>query len=270
MAYNKWHNLNNLDECVQKMSLNVGTGKLHVKNSLQKWGGLGGKSLKTFYAVVVFVLAFFDSYFVEFLAAFNCREVFWKELFWRIFKFNSQQLVSRQNLLRNNSKGNKFNAEHSSITDLKITKPKLKYTQYPSISNPKVKLKGKSEHTLGFQLATSYSNWKIFNRCTIAFNLLIIYHKAKVTAQRKHLIDFLDRFFSITRASKNKHLHTSFFVHVNVCLCARCVRCYCLHAKIPFVYMCTSSMYVTVVFMNAHNLLFTLDTYLPWLRTIFK
>lgn len=173
------------------------------------------------------------------------------------------------------SKGNRFNAEHSSITYLKITKPKPKYTQYLSISNPKVKLKGKSEHTLGFQLATSYSNWKIFNRCTIAFNLLIIYHKAKVTVQRKHLIDFLDRFFSITRASKNKHLHTSFFVHVNVCLCARCVqwrcvRCYCLHAKIPFAYMCTSSMYVTVVFMNAHNLLFTLNTYLPWLLTIFK
>ena len=31
MAYNKSHNLNNLDKCVQNMSLNVGTGKLYEK-----------------------------------------------------------------------------------------------------------------------------------------------------------------------------------------------------------------------------------------------
>ena len=64
---------------------------MHVKNPLEKWGGLGGKSLRTFYAVIVFVVVvfalcfrvffFFYSYFVEFLAAFNCREVFWKKLF---------------------------------------------------------------------------------------------------------------------------------------------------------------------------------------------
>ena len=60
------------------MSLNIGTGKLHVKNPSEKWGGLGGKSLRTFYAVIVFsvccfcfMFPFFDSYFVEILAAFN-------------------------------------------------------------------------------------------------------------------------------------------------------------------------------------------------------
>ena len=41
------------------MSLNVGTGKLQVKNPSEKWGGLGGKSLRTFYAVFVFVVVFF-------------------------------------------------------------------------------------------------------------------------------------------------------------------------------------------------------------------
>ena len=40
------------------MSLNVGTGKAHVKDPSEKWGGLGGKSLRTFYAVVVSVLCF--------------------------------------------------------------------------------------------------------------------------------------------------------------------------------------------------------------------
>ena len=59
MVYNKWHSLNNLDECVQNMSLNVDTGKLHVKDPSEKWGGLGGKYLRTFYAVVVFVVVIF-------------------------------------------------------------------------------------------------------------------------------------------------------------------------------------------------------------------
>ena len=35
------------------MSLNVGTGKLNVKNSSEIWDGMRGKSLRTFYAVVV-------------------------------------------------------------------------------------------------------------------------------------------------------------------------------------------------------------------------
>ena len=36
MAYSKWHNLNNLDECVQNLSLKVGAGKLNVKNPSEK------------------------------------------------------------------------------------------------------------------------------------------------------------------------------------------------------------------------------------------
>ena len=41
------------------MSLNIGTGKLHVKNPSEKCGGLGGKSLWTFYAVVGFSVVVF-------------------------------------------------------------------------------------------------------------------------------------------------------------------------------------------------------------------
>ena len=41
------------------MSLNADTGKLHVKDPSEKWGGLGGKFLRTFYAVVVFVVVIF-------------------------------------------------------------------------------------------------------------------------------------------------------------------------------------------------------------------
>ena len=41
------------------MSLNNGTGKLHVKNPSEKWGVLGVKSLRTFYAVVVFYVVVF-------------------------------------------------------------------------------------------------------------------------------------------------------------------------------------------------------------------
>ena len=91
-----------------KTSLNVGTGKLHIKNQLDKWVGLRGKSLMTFYAVVVFVVVsfcfmflFFDSYFVEFLAAYNCWEVLWKKVVFKIFMFNNQQLVPKQLFLRN-------------------------------------------------------------------------------------------------------------------------------------------------------------------------
>ena len=39
MACNKWHQLNNLDECVQSKLVNVGLGKLHMKNHTEKWGG---------------------------------------------------------------------------------------------------------------------------------------------------------------------------------------------------------------------------------------
>ena len=41
------------------MSLNVGAGKLHVKSPSEEWGGLGGKSLTTFYAFVVFFVIVF-------------------------------------------------------------------------------------------------------------------------------------------------------------------------------------------------------------------
>ena len=41
------------------MSLNIGTGKLRVKNRSEKWGGLVEKSLRTFYAVVVFSVVVF-------------------------------------------------------------------------------------------------------------------------------------------------------------------------------------------------------------------
>ena len=34
-------------------------------------------------------------------SAFNCWEVLWKKVVLKIFKFNNQQLVSRQNILRN-------------------------------------------------------------------------------------------------------------------------------------------------------------------------
>ena len=40
--------------CVQNVPSNIGTGKLHVKNPSEKLGWLGGKSLRTFYGVVVF------------------------------------------------------------------------------------------------------------------------------------------------------------------------------------------------------------------------
>ena len=46
------------------MSLNVGTGKLHVNNPSEKWGELGGKSLRTFYAVVVSAVVFLFYVFV--------------------------------------------------------------------------------------------------------------------------------------------------------------------------------------------------------------
>ena len=54
---------------MQNMSLNIGTGKLHVKSPSENWGGLVGKSLRIFYAIVVFSVVafvlcshFFDSY----------------------------------------------------------------------------------------------------------------------------------------------------------------------------------------------------------------
>ena len=60
---------------MQNMFLSIATGKLHVKNPSEKEGGLGGKTLRTFYAIVVFSVVFFVScsHFLtlEILAAFN-------------------------------------------------------------------------------------------------------------------------------------------------------------------------------------------------------
>ena len=79
---------------MQNKPLIVGTGKLRVKHHMEKWGGLGGKSLTIFVVVVVvfFYVSFFDSYFVERLAAFNWREVFWEKGVLNIFKINSKQI----------------------------------------------------------------------------------------------------------------------------------------------------------------------------------
>ena len=78
---NKWHNLNNLDECVQNKFLNVETAKLHVKNLLEKWVGLGARYLKILllFSSFMFVCLFFSllfCYFIDFLAVFHCREEF--------------------------------------------------------------------------------------------------------------------------------------------------------------------------------------------------
>ena len=45
------------------MSLNIGAGKVHVKKASEKCGGLRGKSLRTFYAVVMFSVVIFVLYF---------------------------------------------------------------------------------------------------------------------------------------------------------------------------------------------------------------
>ena len=45
------------------MPINVGTGKLRVKDPSEKWGGFEGTSLRTFYTVVVFVALVFVSCF---------------------------------------------------------------------------------------------------------------------------------------------------------------------------------------------------------------
>ena len=64
MAYDKCHNLNNLDECVQNKFLNVGTGKLHVKNNMEKWGGLEVKSL----GILLLLLLLSSSFMFVFFA----------------------------------------------------------------------------------------------------------------------------------------------------------------------------------------------------------
>ena len=64
-------------------------------------------------------------------------------------------------------------------------------------------------------------------------------------------------------------LHAHIFVCVNVCLRARQISCYSVHAKIPFVCTSTQSVHVRVVFMNAQNSQFTLNIYLSSSFTYF-
>ena len=64
-------------------------------------------------------------------------------------------------------------------------------------------------------------------------------------------------------------MHARFFVHVNVCSCAIRVLCCFIYAKIMYVYVCTESVHVIVVFINVRNLYFTLSMALLSLLTYF-
>ena len=64
-----------------KQDLNIGTGKLHMKDHMEKWGGLEGKSLRIFVVVVVtgfFYVRFLALIFFSFYRS-SCSEVFRKE-----------------------------------------------------------------------------------------------------------------------------------------------------------------------------------------------
>ena len=76
---------------------------IHLKNGVSWEGNPWGLFMLLLCLLLFFcfMFSFFESYFVEFLAAFNCWEVLWKKVVLKIFPFNNQQLVSRQNLLRN-------------------------------------------------------------------------------------------------------------------------------------------------------------------------
>ena len=69
---------------------------------------------------------------------------------------------------------------------------------------------------------------------------------------------------------KIENLRACLFVYIKVRLRAFGVRYYFVHAKILYVYSCTQCIYVIVVFMNAHNLHFTLNTFLSSLFTYFN
>ena len=107
-------------------------------------------------------------------------------------------------------------------------------------------------------------------RCEICSKLTIKTPKRRYKYRICYLIQFLEKFwdtpednlfrsFALYLWSHKDHngrdwklLHACFFVYVNLCLRASQVSCYYMHAKIPFVCTCTQSMYVIVVFMNAH------------------
>lgn len=59
------------------------------------------------------------------------------------------------------------------------------------------------------------------------------------------------------------------FVSIIVCLQARRARCYFVHAKIAHLYVPMQSLYVKVVFMNAHSLHFTVNKFFSSLFTYF-
>ena len=86
--------LSNLDECVQKKFLNVKTGKLHVKDHMIKWGGLGRNFLRIFVVAVVVVLFYVRFWALNLLIFYrNSRSgVFWKNVFLKIFKINSTKI----------------------------------------------------------------------------------------------------------------------------------------------------------------------------------
>ena len=71
-----------------------GIGKLHVKNHMEKWVGLGGKFLRGFVVVVVFFYVIFDYFFfLVFLVERCCGK--------RIsLKLIANKLVSRQRKVR--------------------------------------------------------------------------------------------------------------------------------------------------------------------------
>ena len=73
-----------------KQGLHLGTGKLHVKNHIEKWVGLEGEPLTFFFVVVVVVFFYviFYSYFLSFYRN-SCREVFWKKDVLNILDINT-------------------------------------------------------------------------------------------------------------------------------------------------------------------------------------
>ena len=76
MAYNKWYNLHNLDECVKNNSLNAQTGKLHVKNLLEKSGEFARSTLHN-------ILRSKSNQGMEFgqLIEYNIRHIFVEKLY---------------------------------------------------------------------------------------------------------------------------------------------------------------------------------------------
>ena len=74
-----------VDECGQNNFLNVGTGKLHVKDHMEKWSGTGKEILENFLLLLLFYFMFV--FLALILLSFyrnSSREVFWKLYIFRI------------------------------------------------------------------------------------------------------------------------------------------------------------------------------------------